>query len=553
MKNLLILIFGLLAFSGWSQDRPIRVDLISVDTLTTAERNLIPADAGKAQYIFNITTNQLEERKPGGSWTAFSGSADGLGPDGNTGAITVGGSGTTTTLNDDVVTSAKILNDAITADDIGTAQVTSTEIAADAVGTSELNDGESSPSEGDIVTVAAGASTFEYTDPSTVGTDDQDASEVPITDAGGNYTSTNVEDALDEVLSKDDDAVEIATSGSRTNYTPASQNVESELAAIDAELVPPYRNENISSSGASSVNIGCANGRVEFSSSATNVDFEFTGESLCHGEPITLHLISTNASGTVFDFGAFVEDNEGNANFTVTLAQNEERTLHFVIMNSNLTRCTNYPIGSGGGTDDQNLSLSGTNNQTLNIEDGTSANLATITWTRAQMGADIIGTNEIEDGTVDETDLDTSVNASLDLADSAIQSDTGEVSGSSAVDNVLTKAFDRDEASPSAGVLLVQTDVPVVETLTGTTHKFHEVPFYVDNTTADNNLTFTDMDAWLEGIVDVNQATEPTFTASGYTVEAWTDTNAFEANTALRYIFQVQPSGSTIKFYRLKL
>ena len=36
-------------------------------------------------------------------------------------------------------------------------------------------------------------------DPSSIGTDDQTASEVPITDAGGNFTSTNVEDALAEL------------------------------------------------------------------------------------------------------------------------------------------------------------------------------------------------------------------------------------------------------------------------------------------------------------------------------------------------------------------
>ena len=77
MKKLFTIFVLLLCVFAHSQDppkRPIRTDFIRIDTVTTAQRDLIAADAGKAQYVFNIDTNQLEERKPGGSWAAFSGS-----------------------------------------------------------------------------------------------------------------------------------------------------------------------------------------------------------------------------------------------------------------------------------------------------------------------------------------------------------------------------------------------------------------------------------------------------------------------------------------------
>jgi len=74
MKKIFLLI-ALLAFGlAVGQNRPIRTDLIQVDTLTTTQRNTIASDAAKMQIIYNSTTQQLEQRKPGGSWERLGGS-----------------------------------------------------------------------------------------------------------------------------------------------------------------------------------------------------------------------------------------------------------------------------------------------------------------------------------------------------------------------------------------------------------------------------------------------------------------------------------------------
>lgn len=68
MKRYLILILLVLPFFGTSQNRPIRFDLANIDTLTTAQRNAIPASAGQAKLIFNIDSEKLEFRTPAGTW-----------------------------------------------------------------------------------------------------------------------------------------------------------------------------------------------------------------------------------------------------------------------------------------------------------------------------------------------------------------------------------------------------------------------------------------------------------------------------------------------------
>lgn len=184
------------------------------------------------------------------------------------------------------------------------------------------------------------------------------APNVNVNDVGGYYTGSNLESILQEIGAGGVTASDDQTA-SEVPFTPTgettSNNVQDAIVELqnDFDSSITYGEEDIISNGDPSVNIGTADGRVQFTSSATAVTVNFTGQSLNNGDPVLLHIISTNASGTTFTFGANEEDNEGNAAFSVVLAQNEERTLHFVVVNSNLMRCTNYPLATGGSTDDQ--------------------------------------------------------------------------------------------------------------------------------------------------------------------------------------------------------
>jgi len=83
---------------------------------------------------------------------------------------------------------------------------------------------------------------------------------------------------------------------------------------------------------------------------AATVALDFTNEASAVGEPILMRLTSLNAGGTVFTFNSAISDINNNTGFTVTLVENEEITLHFVVHDSTYTWCTNYPIGGGSMT-----------------------------------------------------------------------------------------------------------------------------------------------------------------------------------------------------------
>jgi hypothetical protein len=109
--------------------------------------------------------------------TITGGSADGLGPDGDKGDITVGGSGTTLTIDNNVITidkmgdnsvgTAELSDGSITAAKIQTGVIGASELAMDAVGTDDLDDGANSPTDGYLVAVDNG-NEFTYVDPSTL-------------------------------------------------------------------------------------------------------------------------------------------------------------------------------------------------------------------------------------------------------------------------------------------------------------------------------------------------------------------------------------------------
>ena len=91
--------------------------------------------------------------------------------------------------------------------------------------------------------------------------------------------------------------------------------------------------------------------RIELTHTATASTINFTNKTSAAGEPIILQLSSSNASGTTFTFDAETFDVNGLSAFSVSVAQNENITIHFVVISSGQVFATNYPTGSAGTVD----------------------------------------------------------------------------------------------------------------------------------------------------------------------------------------------------------
>jgi hypothetical protein len=166
MKKLIYILFLLTGTLAFSQQLSTKVDVVKYRTGTTTQRDLYVVPVGEKWHFENTTTNNYE-RWDGTNWVTVGaipeasevsvspavngtvdvqsaledhetridglvagGGADGLGPDGNVGDLTIGGSGTTATINDDAVTSAKILDGTITNTDVNaSAAIAGTKIA----------------------------------------------------------------------------------------------------------------------------------------------------------------------------------------------------------------------------------------------------------------------------------------------------------------------------------------------------------------------------------------------------------------------------------------
>ncbi len=153
-------------------------------SLSLSGNNLILETQNGGEQLSSVDLSVLS----GSTYTAGDGltltgsefSVDNPLTNGNKGDITVLDDGATFTINQESIESGMIINGQITPNKL---------------------DSDNSTTANYIVGLNDSGNGFEYIDPSIFGggTDDQNASEVPITDAGGYFTSTEVEGALQEL------------------------------------------------------------------------------------------------------------------------------------------------------------------------------------------------------------------------------------------------------------------------------------------------------------------------------------------------------------------
>ena len=193
---------------------------------------------------------------------------------------------------------------------------------------------------GNILTIGIENGTNETVDLSAlVGTDDQTASEVNITDAGGNFVSTEVEGALAELAAGSTDDQNISGSGLAGNIlTIGIENGTNETVDLSALVGTDDQNlTGASLSGANVLQIDIENGTsttVDLSSlddSGTD-DQNISGSGLA-GTDLTIgiengtneivdlsSLVETVVAGT----GAITVTDDGNGNYTVNSTDPDE-------------------------------------------------------------------------------------------------------------------------------------------------------------------------------------------------------------------------------------
>ncbi|MEZ2416228.1 beta strand repeat-containing protein, partial [Muriicola sp. E247] len=202
---------------------------------------------------------------------------------------------------------------------------------------------------------------------SLVGTDDQIANEVNITDAGGNFTATEVEGALAELAAGSSDDQNISGSGlAGTNLTIGIENGASEvvdlssLVGTDDQTAAEVTYDN-TTSGLTAVDVQAA---IDEVAAGSTDDQNISGSGLA-GNILTIGIENgTNETvdlsalvGTDDQIASEVNITDAGGNFTSTEVEGALAEL------------------AAGSTDDQNLTgatLSGANILQIDIENGTS-------------------------------------------------------------------------------------------------------------------------------------------------------------------------------------
>ncbi|WP_133118655.1 beta strand repeat-containing protein, partial [Maribacter sp. 4G9] len=247
---------------------------------------------------------------------------------------------------------------------------------------------------------------------SLVGTDDQTASEVNITDAGGNFTATDVEGALSELAagSTDDQNLTGAT-------LDGSNQLQIDIEGGSSATVDLSSLVGTDDQTASEVNITDAGGNF------TATDVEGALSELAAGSTDDQNLTGATLDGS----NQLQIDIEGGTSATVDLSSlvgTDDQTAGEVTYDNSTSGLTAGDVQSAidevvaGSTDDQNISGSSfngaTNELTIGIEGGTSetVDLSGLVGTDDQnlIGATLDGSNQLQ------IDIEGGSSATVDLS-----------------------------------------------------------------------------------------------------------------------------------------
>ena len=147
-----------------------------------------------------------------------------------------------------------------------------------------------------------------------------------------------------------------------------------------------------------------------------------------------------------------------------------------------------------------------------------------------------------------------SVDLSPIAGGSGVQSNETGITNAASFDNIVTRPYTRNSPDAPAETVILETNVPIVETLTGSTIELDDVPAYVDDRNVDTaNFIFTDVDAWEEATIDLNQANEPTFSGTGLTFIKLNGTTDWTGLVRIQAKFQAQANSTVIFYYYVRI
>lgn len=562
MRKIIFIAVLFVSYFGFSQGGPKMNVAKFVGELTTTERNSLDVPTGERWLIWNATTEQFEHAGSDDVWSALTGSGV---LDGDKGDITVSGSGSTWGLNSNSVGLSQMKDNSITTIEIFDGEVNEADLNINNTGGG-----------GDILTYTGGLG-FEWFSRGNW-LKDADKGDITISSNGGSYsidagvvTETELNGSVNASLDLADTSVQPSDIIDDDTFATASSST-----VPSSESVKAYVDAEISGSGAVPSDAGASNGDVLTTDGAGTYTWETpsgggssppfdANSAILQDETDNTKLLDWDLSGLTtgttrtitmpdadVDLGALTSDNLATgsvgsleiinqsitnsdiATATITSAQIAEETLTPNKLNSDISlgastdgwlfswdQSTGHftvvdPSTIGGGTDDQTLSLGGTGNKDLMIEDGNTI--------------DLTGVNGIDPDNV-----------------------VGTISGRTGTDvtsvMLQTQAqFDSDGATSTGEVVFI-SDASPAEVVTSATIAMEGWKMYNDSSTDAATITLSDCDPGETLTVYINRASAPTLAGTGLTFNQLPNTTAFAAATDMMIIFEVSYDSTTIDYY----
>jgi hypothetical protein len=542
MRKIIFIAVLFVSYFGFSQGGPKMNVAKFVGELTTTERNSLDVPTGERWLIWNATTEQFEHAGSDDVWSALTGSGV---LDGDKGDITVSGSGSTWGLNSNSVGLSQMKDNSITTIEIFDGEVNEADLNINNTGGG-----------GDILTYTGGLG-FEWFSRGNW-LKDADKGDITVSSNGGSYsidagvvTETELNGSVNASLDLADTSIQPSDIIDDDTFATASSST-----VPSSESVKAYVDAEISGSGAVPSDAGASNGDVLTTDGAGTYTWETpSGGGISDGDKgdITVGGSGTNwiinsgsVTGTMIVNGTIqgVDIQDG----TITSAEYAPGSVTNTIIANNAV--TNEKLANmvdntikgfiaGGNVNNDPMDLTASQVRTIiNVEDGAAADQT------LSLGGTGNKDLTIEDGnTIDLTGVD-----GID-PDNVV----GTISGRTGTDvtsvMLQTQAqFDSDGATSTGEVVFI-SDASPAEVVTSATIAMEGWKMYNDSSTDAATITLSDCDPGETLTVYINRASAPTLAGTGLTFNQLPNTTAFAAATDMMIIFEVSYDSTTIDYY----